>query len=117
MLTDTKICLGAKRKISPDTIIMLKSDANYTNVYLADGTKFLSSITLGILAKRLLDYNFARTSRSILVNKSCITKVNLIKYANIRPNIKLINNWVVPVSKRKVNDLQKDLAIINLKSI
>lgn len=105
MLTDTKICLGAKRKISPETIIMLKSDANYTNVYLADGSHFLSSITLGKLAQRLEEYSFIRPNRSVLVNKQFIQSFNTAIYFDLGPCVRLFNETVIPISRRKVKSL------------
>jgi DNA-binding LytR/AlgR family response regulator len=105
MNSTVKICLGAKRKISPESIIMLKSDANYTNVYLADGSYFLSSITLGILAKRLEEYSFIRPNRSVLVNRQYIQALNTAIYVNDGPSIRLFNQMIIPISRRKIKNV------------
>jgi DNA-binding LytR/AlgR family response regulator len=47
---------------------MLKSDINYTVIYLDDGSQILSSTTIGILEKRLKEFNFFRQSRSFIIN-------------------------------------------------
>lgn len=107
MIQETEICLGAKRKVSPNIVVMLKSEANYTYVYLADGTKFLSTITLGILEKRLEDFNFLRPNRSILVNKHFIESFSTMAYADCRPNIRLLNQTIIPIAKRKIKDIRK----------
>ncbi len=80
MIQEEEICLGAKMKVSPSAVLMLKSDANYTYVYLVDGTKFLSSITLGVLEKRLKAFQFIRPNRSILINKLYILNYNWNSY-------------------------------------
>ena len=105
MIQEVEISLGAKRKISPETIIMLKSDANYTNVYLIDGSHFLSSITLGKLAKRLEGFEFFRPNRSVLVNEKFIQKFSPSIYIDAGPFIQLLNHTLIPISRRKVKNL------------
>jgi two-component system LytT family response regulator len=108
MNSETKICLGAKRKINPDSVLMLKSDANYTNVFLVDGTKFLSSITLGILEKRLKSFKFIRPNRSVLVNQQFIEALNANVYAENGPFIRLFDNTIIPIARRKTTSLLKE---------
>lgn len=112
MNSETKICLGAKMKVNPSTVLMLKSDANYTNVFLVDGTKFLSSITLGILEKRLENYKFIRPNRSVLVNQLFIEALNTKIYAENGPFIRLFNNIIIPIARRKTTILEKELKTI-----
>lgn len=107
MIRETEISLGAKRKVSPGIVVMLKSEANYTYVYLADGTRFLSTITLGILEKRLEDFNFLRPNRSILINKHFIESFSTVAYVDCRPNIRLLNQTIIPIAKRKIKDIRK----------
>jgi DNA-binding LytR/AlgR family response regulator len=112
MDSETKICLGGKMKVNPDSVLMLKSDANYTNVYLVDGTKFLSSITLGILEKRLENFKFIRPNRSVLVNQHFIEALNTRIYAENGPFIRLFNNTIIPIARRKTTILQKEFRTI-----
>lgn len=109
MDSETKICLGAKMKINPERILMLKSDANYTYVYLDDGSYFLSSITLGILAKRLDGFQFIRPNRSVLVNLHYIANVNYKTYIGHSPYIQLANKAIIPIARRKATILQSEL--------
>jgi DNA-binding LytR/AlgR family response regulator len=111
MNSETKICLGAKRKVSPETIIMLKSDANYTNVYLTDGSCFMSSITLGILEKRLNSNRFIRPNRSALVNKQFIEKYCFNVYSDNGPSLRLFNKTVIRISRRKSQKLAEKLSL------
>ena len=63
-----QVSQGILRNICPTTILMLKADSNYTQVFLQDGTTYLSSTTLGIFEKRLTGFNFFRLNRSVLIN-------------------------------------------------
>ena len=68
MKTNNLIHLGSRKNISPANILMLKSDINYTIIYLDDGSKFMSSTTLGQIEKRLKGFQFFRPNRSIIFN-------------------------------------------------
>jgi DNA-binding LytR/AlgR family response regulator len=105
MNSESKIALGANRKIMPESIIMLKSDANYTNIFLADGTSFLSCITLGKLASRLKEFPFLRPNRSVLVNQQYIEKFNTVIYAEEGPSILLSNQTIVSIAKRQLKNV------------
>lgn len=105
MNSESTIALGANRKIKPESIIMLKSDANYTNIFLADGTNFLSSITLGKLAYRLKEFSFLRPNRSVLINQQFIEKFNTVLYAENGPSILLSNQTIVPIARRQMKNV------------
>ncbi|GAB2639323.1 hypothetical protein GCM10027035_36340 [Emticicia sediminis] len=60
--------IGGRLKVAPKNIRLLKAEINYTQIYLEDGSTLLSSITLGILEKRLQDFSFFRPNRSVLIN-------------------------------------------------
>lgn len=65
MKTNKLIHLGSRTRIMPSDILMLKADINYTIVILNDGSKIVSSTTMGIIEKRLENYHFFdRTVRS-----------------------------------------------------
>ncbi|MBA4852615.1 LytTR family DNA-binding domain-containing protein [Emticicia sp. BO119] len=62
----------SKRDISPQDILYLESQGNYTMLYLNDNKKELSSRTLQIFEEKLKGYNFYRVNRSHIVNFSAI---------------------------------------------
>lgn len=66
----------SKKNISPQDIIYLESQGNYTMFYLNNNKKELSSHTLQIFEKKLAGYNFFRVSRSHIVNFSAIQWLN-----------------------------------------
>lgn len=68
MKNETLLSLGGRLKIAPKNIRLLRAEINYTKVHLDDGTTLLSSITLGVLEKRLQDFPFFRPNRSVLIN-------------------------------------------------
>jgi two-component system LytT family response regulator len=62
----------SKKDISPQDILYLESQGNYTMLYLNDNKKALSSRTLQVFEQKLKDYNFYRVNRSYIVNFSAI---------------------------------------------
>ncbi|AWV98288.1 LytR/AlgR family response regulator transcription factor [Arcticibacterium luteifluviistationis] len=60
--------IGSRMKVFPNQILMLKADQNYTYVFLKNGSKILSSTTLGTIEKRLVGNTFYRVNRSTVVN-------------------------------------------------
>lgn len=62
----------SKEDISPQDILYLESQGNYTMLYLNDNRKALSSRTLQVFEERLKDHNFYRVNRSYIVNFSAI---------------------------------------------
>lgn len=63
-----KIHLGSRLYAAPADILNLEARENYTFIRFIDGKKILSSTTLGIIEKRLSDYNFFRVNRSTVIN-------------------------------------------------
>lgn len=98
------IDFGRRTKIDPRTILLLKADVNYTLVYLEDGSSFLSSTTLGRLARRLPEFSFFRPNRSVLVNLDFVTE-----YEKGSNAIRLNNNEVIHVSRRRTKQLRKTI--------
>lgn len=60
--------IGSRMEVLPSEILLLKADQNYTQVFLKNGTKILSSTTMGIIEKRLVGNTFFRVNRSTVVN-------------------------------------------------
>ncbi|WP_337042173.1 LytR/AlgR family response regulator transcription factor [Emticicia sp. 17c] len=108
----TRISLGIPKNVCPETILMLKAEVNYTHVFLYDGSYFLSSITLGVLEKRLNGFNFFRLNRSVLINLSYLDnfsisakKIGLVRLKQ--------NNQEFQVSRRRKPLLIKALIADN----
>ncbi|WP_337045355.1 LytR/AlgR family response regulator transcription factor [Emticicia sp. 17c] len=85
-----------RHKVDPKTILLLKADTNYTQIYLEDGSSFLSSITLGTLARRLPEVSFFRPNRSVLINLDYMDDSE-----NDKALIRMKNNEVFKVSRRR----------------
>ncbi|SOE21760.1 LytTr DNA-binding domain-containing protein [Spirosomataceae bacterium TFI 002] len=62
------IHLGARTSSPSHEIIKLEAQDNYTIVHFIDGSKLLTSTTIGTLEKRLQPFHFFRTSRSTVIN-------------------------------------------------
>lgn len=107
MKTNTLIHLGSRKNISPDTILMLKSDVNYTLIYLDDGSQILSSTTIGILEKRLKNFQFFRPNRSIIFNLEFMARYEDKAQSGNYGNILLKNNEKIALSRRKSNAFLK----------
>lgn len=101
MKTNNLIHLGSRKNISPANILMLKSDCNYTVIYLKDGSKLMSSTTLGKIEKRLKDFQFFRPNRSIIFNLEFMANYENKTQSGDFGNILLKNNEKIPLSRRK----------------
>ncbi|WP_435355960.1 LytR/AlgR family response regulator transcription factor [Emticicia sp. SJ17W-69] len=100
MKTNKLIHLGSRKNISPANILMLKSDSNYTIIYLNDGSKIMSSTTLGIIEKRLKDFGFFRPNRSTIFNLEFMADYEN-KAQSGYGRISLKNNEKIALSRRK----------------
>ena len=76
----TTIHLGARTTVDIHEIVKLEAQNNYTLVHFVDGTKLLSSTTLGILEECLTEYRFFRVNRSLVIN------LNYLKRFKIHPH-------------------------------
>ncbi len=101
MKTNNLIHLGSRKNISPTNILMLKSDINYTIIYLNDGSKFMSSTTLGKIEKRLKDFQFFRPNRSIIFNLEYMAEYENKTQSGCYGIILLKNNEKIALSRRK----------------
>lgn len=97
------IHLGSRKNIAPESILMLKSDVNYTIIYLEDGSQILSSTTMGIIEKRLAEFHFFRTNRSTIINLDFIS--NYERNAKTGDYLKVVmkNRVEVPLSRRRID--------------
>lgn len=110
METNELIHLGGRRNVAPECILILKSDRNYTTVYLDDGSQILTSTTIGILEKRLKEYNFFRPSRSFIINLQFVADFEKKARTGDFSRIFLKNKEEVPLSRRKTTAFLKIMA-------
>lgn len=98
MKTDeTTLHLGGRIKASPEEILLLKADVNYTQIFFSDGSSFLSSTCIGVLEKRLQDSGqFFRPNRSYIINLSYVAEFEI--FSN---TIKMENKEAISLSRRK----------------
>ncbi len=76
-------------------IIMMKSDSNYTTIYLSDGTQILTSKTLKYWGEKIKDNaDFIRPHRSFIVNKH-----HIVSYQASLKQLELIGGKVAKVSR------------------
>lgn len=80
-------------------ICYCKSDGNFTQVYLVDGSKIYSSNALKILQKRLPKAYFFRTHREYLINLYHITEYNKSEGGYVKMNQM---EGLIPVSRARV---------------
>ncbi len=92
------------KAIRIDEIIMVKSENNYTNFYLADGSELLITKGLNVFEKKLSMQGFMRVHQSFLVN------LNHIKaFMKKKGKLVMSNEVSIPVSKTKKIKLLKYL--------
>lgn len=101
MKTNNLIHLGSRKNIPQSSILMLKSDSNYTIIYLNDGSKILSSTSLGKIEKRLKDFQFFRPNRSIIFNLDFMMDFEGKTQTGSYGKILLKNNEQIALSRRK----------------
>ncbi|MCU0324487.1 MAG: LytTR family transcriptional regulator [Spirosomaceae bacterium] len=94
---ETILHLGGRVKASPEEILLLKADVNYTQVFFCDGSHFLSSTSLGVLERRLQSSGqFFRPNRSYIINLSYVAEFEV--FSNL---IKMENATTISLSRRK----------------
>lgn len=108
-MKNLKISVGGHKKVFPTEIIYLKGDANYSQIYLANGKQILVSTTLKTLESRFLNLGFFRTHKSSLINLSCIK--SYVSYFD-GGQVELSNNEIITVSRRRNRILR---ALISVK--
>ena len=114
MKTNSLIHLGSRKNIAPDTILMLKSDVNYTIIYLIDGSKIMSSTTMGKIEKRLKDFQFFRPNRSIIFNLNFMADFEGKAQSGSYGQILLKNKEKIALSRRKSKAFLKILNQVSL---
>ena len=86
-----------------DTIIYLEASANYTNIFMNDGRKFVVSRTLKDFEELLPQDTFIRIHHSHIINKNFAEKY----IRGEGGQVVLSNGAVLDISKRKKADFLK----------
>ena len=100
MITDIpkntmKIHVGSRKFYVPEEILHLESNLNYTQIFLANGQRILSSTTLKTIERRLSPFkNFIRINRQNIVNQDFIPLGDQLTFT-------LPDNRTVKFSRRK----------------
>ncbi|MBX2953747.1 MAG: LytTR family transcriptional regulator [Leadbetterella sp.] len=96
-----KIRLVGKTAVPAQSVIYLKAESNYSEVFFTDGSVITLSKTLKKLESLFEPFGFFRPHKSFLINPCHVVSTSV--YAE-RPNILLSNNHQVEISRRKKND-------------
>lgn len=99
-----------KKYIAANEIVLLKADANYTELHFENGNKITLAKTLKRLHESFSEHGFFRISKTNMVNLKFIANTN----ENFAV-VKMKNNLELHVSRRRRLDL-KDFIYSNTKS-
>jgi two-component system LytT family response regulator len=105
----TRIKLVSANKIniiSKSDILYLKSDSNYCEVILIDGSKMVCSQTLKSIVEKLKSPHFFRPHQSFVFN------MNYLKSVNIKMNeLEMESGVFIPISRSNRNLLRQRLEV------
>jgi two-component system LytT family response regulator len=104
----TEIRLVGKRHVKLSEIVLLKADANYTEVLLEDGEQIIISKTLKEMEKTFNNFSFFRTHKSYMVN---LDKITSIQMNGAVKTVRLKNNMNAEISRRR-----KDAFLLAVRS-
>lgn len=87
--------IGGRKSVSPQHVLMLVADINYTIVHLFNGEHFIVATTLKRVQQNLNAYGkFVRTNKKFVVNWDYVR-------SHCTKQLILQNNQVIPFSRRK----------------
>lgn len=89
------------------SILYLKSDGRYTEFYLTDGSKMVSSKNLGEYEEMINEIMFFRIHNSYMVNLNHVVNIN----KSDGNYCKMKNSMSLPIAKRRQDKLRKFLKI------
>ncbi|TNE68849.1 response regulator transcription factor [bacterium] len=94
--------------VKVDEIQIIEGESNYARIYLNDGNRILTSMTLKEIESLLPVENFFRCHKSFVVNLKNVDEVKTLP----EPEILLKNGTKVQIARRRVKDLIQQLAQI-----
>lgn len=92
--------------VNPYEIIRCEADDNYTNVFLEDGRKIISTQVLRFHEELLSDFGFIRPHHSYLVNRK---QIKSFAKGKVVYELKMGDEFCVPISNRKVKEVREAL--------
>jgi two-component system LytT family response regulator len=102
-IEDQKLILSTQEgplQIALKKIVKIQGDRNYSNIYLSDRSKELSSKSLGYFEDVLEDKGFFRCHRSFLINRSHVESIK-------SDSFKMIDQTEIPISRRKKSEAKR----------
>ena len=72
-------------RVSPDAVVYIKAEGNYSAITMADGESFVLTLQLGQIERRIAemlerdDQRFIRIGKSLIVNRDFITFINPVR--------------------------------------
>lgn len=99
----------SRNRIDTESIIMIKSDSNYSIIFLSSGKSILTSRTLKHWSGLLNGENFIRCHASYLINKNFIKSVDVKNHT-----FTLINDHICKVGRshwREIKHLLRHILI------
>lgn len=96
-----KIKLVGKTTVTAETVIYLRAESNYSEVFLTSGKIVILSKTLKKLESVLEPFGFFRTHKSYLVNLKHVVSSSVY---DEQDQIKLTNNHRVDLSRRRKSE-------------
>jgi DNA-binding LytR/AlgR family response regulator len=94
------VLIGARKRVQPKDIVLLRADINYTVVYYKNGQSTLVATTLKSLESRFKSFGFYRTHKSYLVNLEFISAYN-----EQNKQVEMLTQLKATVSRRKKEGL------------
>lgn len=91
------VSLKGYELVEISTILYIESEARYSKFFLTTGKIIISTKNIGDYEELLSEYDFFRPHASYCVNKMHVLKLD----RGIDPFIKITNEHVVPVSRRR----------------
>jgi len=79
--------------IEPDSIVYCEAEGNYTDLFLLDGSRHTVSQSLGSIESLLDGRGFSKISRSMIVNRRFLTKVNRKEIVSLKHTIQNLS-WI-----------------------
>lgn len=105
--TTTHLCIGSKHQgdyVLTSHIVYIKAEEAYSWIYLKDGSRYLSTKTIGYYERFFSDDPFYRIHRSYLINLK-----HLKFYEPSYRLVHLCGELILPVSYRKNRLMSKEI--------
>jgi DNA-binding LytR/AlgR family response regulator len=103
------IHIGGRLEVTPQEVVLLQADVNYTIVHFSNGKKAIVATPLKTLESRFSAFDFYRTHKSFLVNLKCVKKYLEASHTVQITDSKQLDMPKIAVSRRKISGLKRCL--------